>query len=100
MPRTDFLLSTDGDLQIVNGDLLTGNSDDQNVALILQATKGSIKQFPLLGVGLSLELSGSIDGRLKRKIRIHLESDGYKVTKIEDESGTIKIKYEDNNSTT
>lgn len=100
MPRTDFLLGTDGDLQIVNGDLLTGESDEQNVALILKATKGSFKQFPLLGVGIDLELNGSIDGRLKRKIRIHLESDGYKVTKIEDESGTIKIKYEDNNSTT
>lgn len=100
MARTDFLLGEDGDLQIVDGDLLTGESDDQNVALILKATKGSIKQFPLLGVGIALELNGLIDGRVKRNIRLHLDSDGYKVIKFEENNGVNSIKYEDNNGAT
>lgn len=100
MARTDFLLGENGDLQIVDGDLLTGNSDDQNVGLILKATKGSFKQFPLLGVGIALEMNGSVDGRVKRKIRLHLDSDGYKVTQIRENNGVINLKYEDNNGST
>lgn len=100
MDRTDFLLGEDGDLQIVDGDLLTGPSDDQNVSIILKATKGSIKQYPLLGIGMALELNGTLNGRVKRKIRLHLDSDGYKVIKFEENNGVTRIKYEANNSTT
>lgn len=98
--RTDFLLGEDGDLQIIDGDLLTGASDDQNVSLILKATKGAIKQYPLLGVGIALELNGTLNGQVKRKIILHLDSDGYKVIKIEKNNGITSIKYEANNSAT
>lgn len=100
MERTDFILGADGDLQIVDGDFLVGQSDDQNVAQILKATKGSFKQFPLLGVGIELDINGLINGATKRKIRLHLDSDGYKVIGIEQEDRSINIDYESNNSTT
>lgn len=98
MARTDFLLDEDGDLKIVDGDFVTGDSDAQNVRLILIHTKGSFKQSPLLGVGLVAELNGLIDGSVERRIMLNLQADGYKVKSIKSNGELLNIDYEANNS--
>lgn len=98
MARKDFLLDANGDLDIVNGDFVTGDADNQHVSHIMNATKGTYKQTPLLGVGISLELNGILDGFIKRRIQLNLEIDSYKVLSIKSKNGLIDLDYEDNNS--
>jgi hypothetical protein len=97
MARNDFLLNEDGDLDIQNGDLVTGDANQQHISHILTATKGTYKQTPLLGVGISLELNGELDIRLKRLITLQLEVDNYKILKVGASNNVIDINYEDNN---
>lgn len=84
MARTDILLDLagDGDLLIKDGDFVIGESDNQNVKLILEADKGQLRFFPLLGVGIRKQLGGPVDGAVKRQIQLQLEGDGYKANKI------------------
>lgn len=99
MSRTDFLLGSDGDLQIENGDFVTGQSDEQNVALILAVNKGAFKQFPLVGVGIKRYINGKLDSQLERQIRLQLAADGYSVKAIGlDNNDELNIDYETSNS--
>lgn len=96
MARNDFLLNSEGDLDIQNGDFVTGAADDQHIGHILNATKGTYKQTPLLGVGIALELNGVLDGQLKRLIALQVEIDNYKVKSIGAADDKINLTYEDN----
>lgn len=73
---TDLLLqSLDGDLLIVNGDLVLGNSIVQNEHDILEYVPGWIKQFPYCGVGIIQYENGQVNG-LDSLIRKQISSDG------------------------
>lgn len=96
--RTDFLTDVDGDLQIENGDFLTGHSDDQHIQHLLQSTIGTIKDAPLLGVGIVDQSSGVIDGSIKRKIDINLQADGYSLRSISHGENQLKIDYDNRNN--
>lgn len=82
----------DGDLMVRNGDFVIGNSDTQNVKLILEADKAQIRQFPLLGAGIRRQVSGSVDGRVRREIQLQLESDGYKSNQITYKDDVLSVK--------
>ncbi|GAB3194730.1 hypothetical protein ABID22_000126 [Pontibacter aydingkolensis] len=83
MQAQDFLLNEDGDLAIVNGDLVAGDSDNQHVWDILISHKGWYKEFPFVGVGLQSYLkSAGMQQELKSEIQIQLQSDGYKVKEV------------------
>ncbi len=80
----DIDLETDLDLKIVNGDFAISDSDQNHVINILKAYVGGYKQFPLVGVGIDYYLaSAGTQQVIKRNITVQMESDGYKVNKIE-----------------
>lgn len=88
--RKDLILDTDGDLLIKDGDFVFDESDGQHVANIIEAKKGDIKQYPLIGADLGAEVNGTLDAEVRRQVTIDLASDGYKVLFASD--GTIEIK--------
>lgn len=78
----DFIINDD--IEIKNGDLVVAFSDDQNIEFILRAKPGHFYQFPTLGVGVVDLIKGSIDRqKLKQVITTNLESDNYRINKIE-----------------
>lgn len=91
--RTDFLLNQNGDMQIENGDFLTGESDDQHVDLLLTTNKGINKQHPTLGAELPLEVHGKLDSKVIRDIKLSMAADGYQALKVQVDNGNILIEY-------
>lgn len=84
----DILLDDNNDLKILNGDFDIGESEMQEVALILQSTQGEWKQTPLLGPNLYRFVNGKVSKtEFEREIALHLAIDNknYKElkTKIE-----------------
>ena len=80
----DIDLETDLDLKIIDGDFVISDSDQNHVINILKAYLGGYKQFPLIGVGIDYYLaSAGTQQVIKRNITVQMESDGYKVNKIE-----------------
>lgn len=102
--RTGILLDeTTGDLQvkvkrgadgkIVSG-LVIGESDYQNIDLIVTANKGDFKEYPVIGVGAEryLKSIGRAE-QLRREITVQLESDGYKNPTVNvSETGILEIE--------
>jgi len=83
MQAQDFLLDSNGDLLIENGDFVVGASDPQNIQDTINAYAGYWKQFPTLGVGIEQYLnSPGLAGELKRLITVQLQSDGFTVNSI------------------
>lgn len=79
------------DVKLINGDIyinpLTNDfdiefSDAQHVEDIINSSPGSWKEFPLLGVGARAYLAGSNILELQKEVRVQLESDGYRVSKV------------------
>ena len=93
--RTDFQLENN-DLKIKDGDFRFFESDDQHIQHILESVPGDFKQFELLGVGIRLELNGLMDGEVKRRIQLHLESDDYLLEKLIAKGEELTVKYETN----
>jgi|TARA_R110000796_G_scaffold55294_2_gene128847 hypothetical protein len=83
MSRDLTLKNNDLFINPETGDFLTGNSDAQHVQDIINSWAGWWKEFPTLGVGVKRYLgkSGNIQV-LKRLIKIHLKSDGYRADKV------------------
>lgn len=81
---TDFVLKNN-DLFInpETGDFLVGESDTQHVQDIINSNVGWWKEFPTLGVGIKKYLGnpGGIQV-VKRAVKIHLKSDGYRVDNV------------------
>lgn len=81
----DIKLDSNEDLFIDSntGDFVITESDTQHVKDILNSYAGWWKEFPTLGVGVKRFLGSSSSlQQLKRRIRIHLRSDGYKADDI------------------
>lgn len=93
MPRTDILLDLagDGDLLIKDGDFVIGDSDNQNVKLILEADKGQQRFTPFLGVGIRRQLGGSVDGAVRRDIQLQLQGDGYRAGQIQYKNEVLTV---------
>lgn len=76
--RTDIALENN-DLVFKNNDFVYAISDTQHVIDTLNAFPGWWKEYPLDGVGLMSYMKSNTDIQaLNRKIKIELESDGYK----------------------
>lgn len=91
--RSDFLLDATGDLGITpDGDIATGNSDEQTATLILSTFQGNWKQFPLTGAGVPLLLEGGLDGDARRIIQMQLEADGLRLQHIGMNGENLMIK--------
>ena len=92
----DFLTDSNANLIIEDGDFKVGSAHDQNVTAVLKSTKGSFVQFPLIGVGLLDQVNGFIDLETKRKIRLNLQSEGYRVRDVKFTNGKLAIDYAEN----
>jgi hypothetical protein len=53
MNAQDILLDENFDLQIVNGDISIGLSDEQSMALLVTVAPGHFKQYPFFGFNLA-----------------------------------------------
>ncbi len=80
LPNGDF-----GDILIVNGDFVIGDSDLQHISDIILSAPGWFKEFPLLGVDPENSLNGRGVDELRQQINIALQSDGY-------DTGTPKVQ--------
>jgi hypothetical protein len=74
----DFLRDTEtGDLMIVDGDFVIGESDDQEVSVLITLNQGELKNDPLLGPNLVQLTEGKEDkNEINKRLRIHLQRDG------------------------
>jgi len=78
----DFIINED--LEIRDGDLFIGASDNQNVYAIIQANKGQFYESPLLGVGIdSFQNAPAVDRLLRKTIKQELKKDNYKSKNLE-----------------
>jgi hypothetical protein len=87
----DILLNSDFDLEIVDGDLVIGESTTQHQQLLLLTNKGDWKENPLVGVGATGFLKEENESGLMQEIRIQFEKDGMEVNNISIQSGAIEI---------
>lgn len=100
MPK-DFLMDTDGDMLIVDGDIAVGDSTLQNQYLLLKLQPGELRQWPQTGVGLENYLDDDDLGELEAEIRAQFVADGMTVNicKIfEDGKIEIDASYDDANA--
>jgi hypothetical protein len=73
----DILLDADGDLAIVNGDFVLGDSELQEVETILSMMQGALKEDPIMGANLiHYEKSTLTPDAIKAKASIALQRDG------------------------
>ncbi|TLP81350.1 hypothetical protein [Maribacter sp. ACAM166] len=86
----DILLNDTGELTIANGDFVIGDSEDQEVQLILEMAQGELKEDPLLGADLfRLIHSNATDAELKLAVKLQLARDGKDYDKLKER---IKIQ--------
>ena len=72
----DFLLDDNNDLKIINGDFDIGESEMQEVGLILQSTQGEWKENPLLGPNLFRFIKAKTNkAEIEREVSLHLAMD-------------------------
>lgn len=89
----DFLLNPEtGDLLIKDGDLVVGESDDQNKRLLLVCEKGSFKEFPATCVGASTFLESEDPAAFLREVRNQFQADGMTVNRVAfGDDGHLKV---------
>lgn len=89
---TDYLLDpVTNDLQIVNGDFVTGDATLQNQKLLLFAAPGNYKQYPTVGVDIFNYLKDDEQADMMRSIRQQFSQDGMNVQALSYENGQLKI---------
>jgi len=72
----DFLIDDNTDLQIANGDLVVGLSDEQHQELLLICEKGSFKENVMVGVGATNYIEDEDQSNLLTEIRRQFLADG------------------------
>lgn len=87
----DVLLGNDLDLDLQNGDLNIGESDSQNVQLILTYSPGSLKHNPIIGCSLIKAVNGNVSRFMQNSIRQQLLFDGFKIKKLKINNKGIDI---------
>lgn len=89
----DWLLGEDLDLAIQDGDFVYGESTEEHQRDLLLATKGSFRQSPTIGVGVSqMLLDNASNESLTRLIQQEMERDGMTVDHLTVTSlGTVEM---------
>jgi len=90
---TDILLNDDFTFRHRQGDFVTGESTKQHQKALILASKGELRQFPFIGVGLANYLNDDAFGDIKGAIQQEFERDGMTVESISVfEDGTLSTK--------
>ncbi|ALC97838.1 hypothetical protein [Capnocytophaga sp. oral taxon 323] len=72
----DILLK-DNDLEIIGGDFVIGESELQEVALLLQLYQGNLKSDPLVGINAVEWVQAKHDPvAIEKRVKVQLERDG------------------------
>lgn len=89
----DILLDEDDDLQIVNGDLVIGPSEEQEVGLILRTNQGDWRASPLTGFGVARRARNEVSSsEFERELDTQLRLDGFNDTQVRlTEQGELSI---------
>ena len=85
----DYLHTEEDDLLIRNGDFAVGESEMQEVGIILRLNPGELKSDPVLGPALLRFIRGRDDARIRQLARLHLERDGKNYEQLKEQ---IKIQ--------
>lgn len=90
----DILLDKSiNDLQIENGDLVIGYSNNQHQKHILIAEKGEYKKYPEIGVGIDKMLDNELYDEMLIEAKRNLKYDGMTIRNIAfTNQGTLKIE--------
>lgn len=92
----DFQLDTSLHVQVTDGDLAIGVSNEQQMELLLLTQKGAWKEKPTLGVGIeNYLLDNDIDGML-REVRGQWESDGVVLHALSYDEQLNKLEFDGN----
>lgn len=90
----DYLLDSDNDLRIENGDFVIDDSDLQHQQCLLLAEKGAYKQFPTTGVAMMAFLKDDNEADMLREVRLQFTQDGMTVDRISYKGGQLQISAE------
>lgn len=90
----DVLVVRDSTGMIVSG-MHIGDATQQNQKIIINASKGEIKEDPLCGVGVQLFVESEDKSAFAREVRSQLQRDGQVVRSVRvDDVITIDANYE------
>ena len=89
---TDIALTTDLDMMVADGDLVTEENLKQAQQLLLVTNKGEWKQHPTAGVGVANYLETASAGELSREIREQFSRDGMKVSSVKISGTTLEVE--------
>jgi hypothetical protein len=94
----DILLDENFDLKFENGDIQIGESTRQHQQLIILTEKGSNRQYPTRGVGITNFINDDLVGGLNSVIKRELELDGMIVKAVQGigDNLIIEAEYADN----
>lgn len=85
----DILLNENNEIQILNGDFLIGESEFQEVEIILKLRQGELKPDPILGANIQHFMKGKYDRiAIEKRVKINLERDGKNYDQIKN-----KLKF-------
>lgn len=73
----DILLDENDDINLLNGDFDIGESEMQEVGIILRLRQGELKSDPVLGANLQHFMKGKYDRiAIEKRLKLHLGRDG------------------------
>jgi hypothetical protein len=87
----DILFNFSNGTIFKNGDLNVGDCEQQNKELLLLCEKGSLKQYPITGVGLITYLEGEDYAAMLREIRNQFIADGMTVNALNFDGAQIQF---------
>jgi hypothetical protein len=92
---SDILLNN-YDLKVLNGDLVTGDSLEQEADLIINSQPGWWRSFPGLGIDIYnyINEDGNYSGVIWSAIQKQFEYDGKKMKKLETKNNILSIEVE------
>jgi hypothetical protein len=86
----DILLDDTDDINFINGDFDLGESEIQEVAIILRLQQGALKSDVITGSNLTDFIKGKMDPTsVEKRVKVQLERDGKNYDTIKQ---TLKIK--------
>ena len=91
---TDLLLDNTGDMEIVNGDFVIGESSVQHIGLMLQSNKGDWAQNPSVGIGLvDMVNDDGSNSDMLATIKRELKKDGCNISTLtfNDATGSLVV---------
>ena len=92
----DILLDDNDDLAFLDGDVVLGDSEDQEVSLIIRSNQGDWRASPLTGFGVAQRMRNEVNrAEFELALSSQLELDGFTmpVVKLTTEEGlTINAK--------